>query len=185
MAYIGLARPAIARYSEAGGEVRYSDGIRYGKAIKIQIDPHYEDVSDYNDINDTDDDQEFAYADISLNTDETPEEAEEMMFGHEASGGTVVSRDTDRSGYVGVGIRVRSVIRGRVRYTAIWIHKAKFQDGSGDHETKGDSIDYKTPEIDGKAVPDIDGKWRTKKVFDTAEEADAWIDAAAGIESEV
>lgn len=185
MAYVGLARPVVARYSEEGGEVKYSDGIRYAKAIKILIDPHYEDVSDYNDINDTDEEKEFAYADITLNTSDTPEAAETMMFGHEASGGTVISRDADRSGYVGVGARVRVIERGRVKYIALWIHKAKFDEGSQDHETKDNSIDYKTPTTAGKAIPDIAGEWRTKKTFDTAEEADAWIDATAGIEREV
>ncbi len=185
MAYVGLARVVVAKYSELGGEPIYSDGIRFGKAIKIKIDPKYEDVSDYNDINDTDEEQEFSYADISLNTSETPKEAESILFGHEASGGTVISKDTDRSGYVGIGVRARSVVGGKRKYVALWIHKAKFTDGSQEYETKGNSIEYKTPVTDGEAVPDINGEWRTKKIFDTAEEADAWIDAKAGIEREV
>ena len=86
MAYIGIARPVIAVYSEENGKAAYSGGIRFGKAIKIEINPQYEDVSDYNDINDTDDEEEFAYADITLDTDEIPEEAEPIMFGQETDG---------------------------------------------------------------------------------------------------
>ena len=185
MAYVGLARPVVARYSEEGGERKYSDGIRYAKAIKILIDPHYEDVSDYNDINDTDEVKEFAYADITLNTSDTPEAAETMMFGHEVSGGTVISRGMDRSGYVGLGARIRVIENGRARYVALWIHKAKFEDGSQEYETKDNSFVYKTPTTEGKAILDITGEWRTKKTFNTAKEADAWIDATAGIEREV
>lgn len=184
MAYMGLAHIVIAAYREADGKASYSGGIRFGKAIKLEIDPQYEDMSDYDDINDTDEEQEISYADVSLNTDEIPEEAEYMMFGHETTSGEVISSEKDRSGYVGVGARIRSVKGGRRKYVAIWLHKAKFTDGSQAHETKGESISYQTPTVTGKAIPDIEGNWRTKKTFDTAKEADSWINEIAGIESE-
>lgn len=184
MAYIGIARPVIAIYSEESDKVKYSGGIRFGKAIKVEIDPQYEDVSDYGEINDTDEEQEFAYADISLNTDEIPEDAEPMMFGHEERDQKTVSALSDRSRYVGLGVRVRQVKSGQIKYLGIWIHKAKFTEGSSSHETKGDSMNYQTPTTPGKAIPDMNGEWRTKKLFNTAEEADAWIDGIAGIERE-
>ena len=104
-----------------------------------------------------------------------------MMFGRETDG---ISKESDRAGYVGVGMRTRCVKNGRVRYLAVWIHKAKFKEGSWSHETKGDSISYQTPSTPGKAVPDVEGKWRTKRFFETAQEADSWIDSIAGIERE-
>ena len=67
MAYMGLAHIVIAAYREADGKVSYSGGIRFGKAIKLEIDPQYEDMSDYDDINDTDEEQEISYVDVSLN----------------------------------------------------------------------------------------------------------------------
>ena len=87
------------------------------------------------------------------------------MFGHIANGDEVVSGTEDRANYVGMGIRVAEVVKGKRIYVAIWIHKVKFSDGEQEHETKGDSIKYGTPEIKGKAVPDYNGKWRTKKRF--------------------
>ena len=173
MAYMGLAHIVIAAYREADGKASYSGGIRFGKAIKLEIDPQYEDMSDYEDINETDEAQEISYADVSLNTDEIPEEAEYMMFGHETTSGEVISGEKDRSGYVGVGARIRGVKGGHRKYVAIWMHKAK-----------GESISYQTPTVTGKAIPDIVGNWRTKKTFDTAKEADSWINEIAGIESE-
>ena len=41
MAYIGVVRPVIAVYSEENGKAVYSCGIRFGKAIKVEIDPQY------------------------------------------------------------------------------------------------------------------------------------------------
>ena len=181
MAYIGVARPVIARYVEREGEISYLDGFRFGKAIKVSVSPNYEDVSDYGGINDTEEEQEFSYAEIALNTNEIPLEAEHIMFGHTSYGDEVIAKVGDRGECVGVGIRVAEVISGRRRYTAIWIHKVRFHDGEQNHESKGDSIEYSTPETKGKAVPDYRGEWRTKKQFQTKEEADHWLDEIAGI----
>ncbi|WP_270651149.1 major tail protein [Coprococcus sp. AM97-06] len=181
MAYIGVARPVIAKYEESNGNITYSEGFRFGKAIKVVISPNYEDVSEYGGINDTEEDQEFSDADIVMNTSETPEVAERLMFGHITNGDEVMSGVEDRANYVGMGIRVAEVASGKKVYVAIWIHKVKFSDGEQEHETKGDSIKYGTPEIKGKAVPDCNGKWRTKKRFWTKKEADEWLQRKAGI----
>lgn len=181
MAFVGVANPMIARYEENDGNAWYSEGFRFGKAIKVVIAPNYEDVSEYGGINDTEEEQEFSYADITMNTSETPEVAEMLMFGRAANGDEVISGTEDRANYVGMGIRVTEVVSGKRAYAAIWIHKVKFLDGEQEYETKGDSIKYGTPEIKGKALPDSNGKWRTKKQFWTRKEADEWLQRKAGI----
>lgn len=181
MAYIGLAEPIIARYQKDG---TYAGGVKMGKAVKVEISPEYEDISEYTDINDTEEEKEFAYADISLGIDSLPEEAEMLIFEHEKENGEVIYRDTDRSRYVGVGFRVREKISGSNRYIAIWLHKAKFQEEGNSHKTKGDSIEYATPEIKGKVYPDENGRWRTKKTCETVEEADLWLRKKANINQE-
>lgn len=181
MAYIGVARPVIAKYEESNGNITYSEGFQFGKAIKVVISPNYEEVNEYGGINDTEEEQEFSDADIAMSTSETPGVAEQIMFGHIANEDEVVSGVEDRANYVGMGIRVAEVASGKKVYVAIWIHKVKFSDGEQEHETKGDSIKYGTPEIKGKAVPDCNGKWRTKKRFWTRKEADEWLQRKAGI----
>ena len=51
MAYTGLAHVVGAKYSETENGIQYSNGFRYGSAVRIRIDPKYEDVSEYGDIN--------------------------------------------------------------------------------------------------------------------------------------
>lgn len=182
MAYVGLARPVVAKYPQNGGG--YTRGFRFGKAIKIEISPEYEDISDYRDINDTEEEETFSYANITLGTSEIPWEAESAALGHETSGNEVTYRDTDCPGYVGIGIRTREVVGGATKYIALWIYKAKLKEEAQTHDTKGESIDYATPSISGKVYPDEEGKWKKKKLFDTAKEADSWLDEMAGIESE-
>ena len=45
MAYTGLAHVVGAKYSETENGIQYSNGFRYGSAVRIRIDPKYEDVS--------------------------------------------------------------------------------------------------------------------------------------------
>ena len=99
MAFIGVASPIIAKYEENNGNITYSEGFRFGKAIKVVISPNYEDVSEYGGINDIDEEEEFSDADITMNTSETSEEAELLMFGHIANGDEVVSGTEDRADY--------------------------------------------------------------------------------------
>lgn len=182
MAYIGLARPVIAKYPQ--GEEGYTKGFRFGKAVKIEISPQYEDISDYGDINDTEDEEIFVYADITLGISAIPQEAEGIVFGHENTGSETIYRDEDISGYVGLGIRTREVIAGAVKYTALWLYKVKLKEDGQAHTSKGEAIDYTTPSVKGKAYPDKDGIWKKKKLCNTAEEADSWLNEMAGINKE-
>lgn len=182
MAYIGLARPVIAAYRVQDGQNVYSDGIRFGKAVRIEISPTYEDVSDYGDINDTDEEQECTGADVTLGISEIPQEAENIVFGHTVAGDEARSNVSDRASPIGIGVRTREVISGKVRYLAIWLHKVRLTEEGQDNETKGDSITYATPSVTGRALPDEDGDWRTKKIFETKEAADVWLDQMAGIQ---
>lgn len=182
MAYIGVARPVIAKYKEREGAPEYSEGMKFGKAIKVGVSPNYEDVSDYNDINNTDDEEVFVDADVTLEISEIPQEAETLVMGHTMSGNEVTSKYTDRANYVGVGFKTREVISGQVTYIAIWIHKVRFSEEGQEHESKGDSVTYATPSVKGKAIPDINGEWRTKKIFESSDEADEWLNTIAGIE---
>jgi phi13 family phage major tail protein len=180
MAYIGLARLIIAQPSGKG----YIGGVRLGRAIKIEISPNYEDISDYLDVNDLEQEEMFSYADVKLEISEIPAELESAVFGHESTRDEVVSRDTDTSGYVGMGMRSREVEDGQTRYVAIWLYKVKFSEDGQEHSTKKDSIDYETQSITGRAIPLDNGKWRIKKLFDTKYEADSWLDKMAGITEE-
>lgn len=184
MAYRGLVMPVIARRVETEDGVSYTDGIVCGRAIKVEVNPVYEDVSDYDDINETDEKKEFAYANITLNTGELPPKAEENMFGHEVSEDSVISKDTDLSEHVGFGFHVTGVFKGTRKYMAIWLHCVRFTEDSQEYNTKGSNPAYDTPVSAGVAVPEENGVWRTKKIFATKNEAVSWLKEMAGIKEE-
>ena len=182
MAYIGLARPVIAVYHAEGGKPSYSRGIRFGKAVRIEITPTYEDVSDYGDINDDDEEWECTGADVTLGTSTIPEAAESAVNGHTLSGNEVRSNCKDRASPLGIGVRIRERVDGQTKYVAIWLHNVKMTEEGQNHETRGDSLTYSTPSVKGTARPDENGDWRTEKTFEIKEEADAWLDQKAGIQ---
>lgn len=107
MAYTGLAHVVGAKYSETENGIQYSNGFRYGSAVRIRIDPKYEDVSEYGDINSEDEEEMFAYASVTLETSEITQTAEKEVFGLEVSETGSASNETDLSEYIGLGVRVR------------------------------------------------------------------------------
>lgn len=183
MAYIGLAKPIIAKLDESGSEPKYSDGFICGKAIGIDIDPQYAEGSLYGDNATAEYDKEFTQANITLNTTTLPAESANTMFGHEVKAETkeVVSKVSDSPNYVGVGVYVTEKVDGKRTFVAIWLYKTKFSEGKTSFKTKGNNIEYQTPSISGQAVGIGSGEWKETKTFDTEDEALAWLKEKAGM----
>lgn len=179
MAYIGLAKPTIATYTD--GKV-YTDGFRCGKAIDTSITPQFAEGSLFGDNMKAEYDKEFKYADITLNTTELPVTAHEKMFGHKTSEESEIQFNAnDESKYVGYGFYVTEKVNGIRKYVAAWLKKCKFTEGADNYKTKGDTIEYQTPGLSGQALAEDDGTWKIVKIFNTEKEAQDWLDTKAGI----
>lgn len=183
MAYIGLAKPTVAKLSESEGTPTYSDGFACGKAIEMSITPTYAEGSLYGDNIKAEYDKEFSYAEITLNTSTIPMKAHDVMFGHTVNEeeGEIKEKAGDEANYIGLGIYASEKVDGVKKYVAMWIYKAKFTESEESYTTKGDSIEYQTPSITGQAVALETGEWRDRKICDTEKEAIAWIEEKAGI----
>ena len=144
MAYTGLAHVVGAKYSETENGIQYSNGFRYGSAVRIRIDPKYEDVSEYGDINSEDEEEMFAYASVTLETSEITQTAEKEVFGLEVSETGSASNETDLSEYIGLGVRVREKRNGKTYYVAVWLYKVRLTEDEQDIETRGEALKYVT-----------------------------------------
>ncbi|RHV84227.1 major tail protein [Lachnospiraceae bacterium OF09-33XD] len=165
------------------GNIAYTGGFRLGQAIKMEIRPVYEDISVYQGMNDKGYDQEIAYADVNLDVSALPAETNKLMFGHIVGAGenTVSYRCNDTGAYVGFGAICREKVNGTLKYIAFWLYKVKFMEKSQSHETGGDSIEYDTPSLEGRALPVNGYDWMVKCIHGTEEEAIAWLNTMAGI----
>lgn len=174
MAYIGLKKPIIGKRT---GAKKYSAPSALGKAVSMSITPNYNEASLYGDDALAEYDKYFKDADVTLGTTTIPMEMHNTLFGHtvNAEEKTVSSNANDENNYVGVGIMSVEKVDGTTTYAAMFIYKVKFSEPSDEFTTRGDSIEYKTPSISGKASAEDDGAWKETKTFDTEKEALAWI----------
>ena len=96
------------------------------------------------------------------------------------------SETGDPTPYGGLGyIRVRKR-KGVTSYVAYWVHKCQIAINTDSANTKGSTITWQTPTVDGTimaAYPNADKKARFRDYASFATEADAysWINEKAGI----
>lgn len=184
MAYIGLAHPVIAKLASQSTQAgvttpTYSDAFLCGKAVSINVAPNYNEARLYADNILAEYAKEFKDGTITLGVDALPIEAQSVMFGHAVSGTQGQEEITYKSGdagsYVGVGFYVDTIRQGKRAYEASVIYRCLFAQGADDYTTKGDSIEFKTPSLEGAVSALDDGQWKKSKVFATEADAQAWL----------
>ena len=99
--------------------------------------------------------------------------------------GEVVKTSNDAAPYVGIGRIVTKMVNGVYKYKVEFLPKVKFSEPSRDENTKGESIEFTTPSIEGliSSLDDTNGTWNRTKTFNTKSDALTWLKnllAAAG-----
>lgn len=81
--------------------------------------------------------------------------------------------DSDEAPYTAIGFRAKKA-GGTYKY--IWLYKVKFAIPDENYTTKGDSIEFTTPEIVGQFIKRSDGLWKAEHVAEpTNSVATAWF----------
>lgn len=174
MAYYGLRYPMIASYNRNTGA--YSNGFVCGKAVSVEVNPEYSEGSLYGDNEQVEYEKVFKNASVTLGTTTLPIEAASVVFGHTVNdNSTIIKKTTDESHYVGLGIVVDEVINGTKQYCAMIVTCVQFAESGESFTTKGDSITFATPSISGLAIGDKTSQWVIKKIFESSDEALAYI----------
>lgn len=181
MAFIGLMNPYIARLVDEKAK-KYEDLFMCGNAISINITPNYNEAKLYSNNHLSEYVKEFKDGNMTLGTDRLPIEASNVCFGHKISEDKreVTYKTNDSANYVGVGFYANEMVDNVRRYVATIVYKVKFGEASNEYTTKGDAIEFKTPNLEGVIAGISSDEWKTTKVFDTEDEADAWLREALG-----
>lgn len=182
MAYIGLRKPFVARYNRS--TKTYSDGFQYSHAVSMSVTPNYSEASLHGDDMQVEYEKSFNNATISLGTTSTPIQAADTMFGHEVNGNRIIYKATDEPNYVGLGVIAPEKVDGENKYVAMIIISAKFADSADTLTTKGESLTFGTPTIEGSAVADDEGNWKITETFNSEADALAYIKNYLNITSE-
>ena len=195
MAYIGLRRPTIAtvKTETPGQALEYNAGMRFGKAIAANVSWNRNENPLYADDAIAENDNGITGGTIEFNADDLSAEERAYALGLvDQTSGTGTSavttyQTTDAAApYVGFGyIRVRRKA-GVTSFQGIWYHKVQFAEGSENGQTKGQSIEWQTPTINGTIMGvQIDSSgaihFREEQHFDTEAAAATWLDGKAGI----
>lgn len=193
MAHIGMKYPVAALWTE--GET-YTKGFVVGKAIKFTGTPNKNDVDLYADDGIAETDKSVKDIGVSLNVDDLDLKVQADLLGHDyteasasESGGTATPKSVevgsdDVAPYFGTGFYKRRRKNNVTSFTAIWLYKVQYSEPTEEAETKGESVNFQTPTIEGKAYPvEISGKTKLykKAVFEKEEAAKAWLDGLAKV----
>lgn len=190
MAFIGMRHPVVAtlKAHTSGAEPTYNAGKVIGHAIAGNLTITRNNNPLYGDDVIVEDDTGITAMSLELGVDDIEEAVRVYMLGlvEKTSGSDTEYHETDASApYVGVGyIRVRRK-DGETKYQGLWYYKAIFSEESENSATKNEAIEWQTPTITGRVmglnVGDDGMTFRKKKLFDSQDAAEAWLDGLAGI----
>lgn len=176
MAKIGLKYP-VYKSEESSGVI--------GKAIQADISITVNDVKLYADDGIAESDKSFQSGLITLGVDDLSDIIQTEFLGHTV--GTdpaeIVAKGTDENPYVGVGFYGTKVVGGVKKFRAIWLPKVQFAEPADTNATKGDTVVFNTPVIEGTIMLDDDGVWKYEQTFATEAEAKTYLEGKAGIEA--
>ena len=177
MAKIGLNNLYYAKLTEAvDGTPSYDGAKSFGKAISANVTISNNSATLYADDSLAESDTSFQSGTISLGTDDDRESIFADVLGHSIdASGNVVRNVNDVAPYVAIG-RVIVKLVGNVKvYKTEILYKVKFAEPSQEDNTRGESVEFSTPTIEGQISALANGKWSEAKTFTTKAEAVAYI----------
>lgn len=177
MAKIGLNSLYYAILTEAlDGTPTYNGGKSFGKAVSANSSISNNSATLYADDAPAENDTSFKNGTLTLGVDDDREATFAEVLGHTITAdGEVIRNVNDVAPYVGVG-RIIVKMVGNVRlYKTEILYKVKFSEPSQDDNTKGESVEFATPSIEGQILSLANGNWSDSKTFATKAEAQAYI----------
>ena len=178
MAQIGLTNIWYGLLTEAeDGTPSYGGPKSFGKAVSAKVDVSTNDASLYADDTLAESDSSFQSAKVTLGVADDDMTVFAEILGHKVAeeGGEMVRNADDAAPWIGLGRVVTKVTNGKRQYKGEFLYKVKFGEPSQEDETKGDSVDFSTPEIEGTAAALANGDWAAAQVFGTKDAAVSWV----------
>lgn len=174
MANIGLTNIWYSPLTEAAdGTAHYAGARQLGKAVSCSTSITNNEAKLYGDDTLAESDTSFASGTITLGVTDDDDTVFAELLGHKINDGEVIKAATDAPIYVGVGRIVTKMVNGAYKYKVEFLYKVKFSEPSKDENTKGESIEFSTPSIEGiiSTLDDVDNTWNKSKTFNVKSDA--------------
>jgi len=151
MATIGLDKLYYAKITEdTSGNETYGTPIQLAKAMKADLSVELAEATLYADDGPSEVVKEFKSGTLSLGIDDIGKTAAEDLTGAKLdNNGVVISGGEDIGTPVAVGFRAKKA-NGKFRY--FWLYRVVFGIPATNLQTKGDSISFQTPTIEGTVM---------------------------------
>ena len=180
MATIGLDKLYYAKITEgADGTETYETPVPLAKAMTAELSVELAEATLYADDGAAEVVKEFQSGTLTLGVDNIGTAVAETLTGAKMDDNKVlISASEDGGAPVAIGFRAKKV-NGKYRY--FWLYRVKFGIPATNLTTKGESIEFSTPSIEGTVLrrnkPDAQGKhpWKAEVSEDDAQVAAATI----------
>jgi phi13 family phage major tail protein len=184
MATIGLDKLYYAKITEdENGNETYGTPSQLAKAISADLSVELNEATLYADDGQAEIVREFKSGTITLSVDEIGLDIVADLVGAEIdSNGVLISGDNDSAKPVAIGFRAR---KSNGKYKYYWLYRVLFTIPATNLATKGDSITFSTPTIEGTILrrnkPDTSSKHPWKAEVTESESTktivEDWFDA--------
>ena len=151
MSTIGLDSLYYAKITEdANGDETYSSPIKLAKAMTAELSVELAEATLFADDGASEIVKEFKSGTISLGIDDIGVTAAQDLTGAKIDNNhVVISTSNDSCDPVAIGFRAKKS-NGKYRY--YWLYRVKFGIPGASLQTKGDSITFSTPTIEGTVM---------------------------------
>lgn len=148
---IGFSKPYVAKYSESGGVVAYSDGQLLARGVSVSAEVDSSDNNNFyaDNIIAESDAGTFSGGTLTLTVDGLLQDAEKLIQGLAAANtaGFLVYDDNQAAPYVGLGFIIKTMSENVTYYTPVIFTKTRAGQLTISAETQGESIDWQTAEV--------------------------------------
>lgn len=167
MATIGLDKLYYAKITEdESGNETYGTPVQLAKAMTAELSVELAEATLYADDGAAEVIKEFQSGTLSLGVDDIGVDAASDLTGATIDENHVlVSRSEDGGGAVAIGFRAK---KSTGKYKYFWLYRVKFGIPATNLTTKGESIEFSTPTIEGTVLrrnkADVSGKhpWKAE-----------------------
>ena len=177
MALIGLNNLWYSHLTEAADGTPSYDGAKsFGKAVSCSVSVTNNSAKLYADDALAESDTSFQNGTVTLGVDDDRAAVFADVLGHSITlDGEVTYNSNDVAPYVGLARIVTKLVNNVKLYDVKVLYKVKFSDMSESENTKGETVEFATPSIEGDIATLANGDWKTAKTFSSKAEAIAFI----------
>lgn len=181
MAKIGLKNFLFGILTEQeDGTATYGVAQKPAKAISCSVSITNNEAKLFADDALAEMDTTFQSGTVTLGIDDDNDQMMATLLGHSITDGEIERNATDTAPYVGLGRIITKMVGGVYKYKVEFLRKVKFAEPSQDDNTKGESLEFSTSEIEGQISALADGRWSASKTFATMEEAQTYLNSFFG-----